>query len=72
MTAPKELHDRLDQLSPEGWQAVLATIEQQERIRRHLEALTAFQTGWTPEEQAAWDEGTKRRPSQTTHSEEEF
>ncbi|GBF05165.1 hypothetical protein DAERI_030331 [Deinococcus aerius] len=71
MTAPKELHERIDRLSPEALRRVAEVVENEERIQRHLEALAAFQEGWTPEEQAAWDEGTRRRPWRTVPLENE-
>lgn len=66
MTAPKELHERIDQLSPEGLEALRAFLERQEYVARQMAALEAFATDWTPDEQAAWDEGTQRRPWRTT------
>lgn len=53
MTAPQDLHERIDRLPPESLPSILAAIEEQERIQKHLEALCAFQADWTPEEQAA-------------------
>lgn len=70
MTASKELHERIDCLSPERLQHIVAELERQERIQKHLEALTAFQEGWTPDEEAAWLEGTQRRPWRTAPLEE--
>lgn len=70
MTASKDLHERIDRLSPEGLQHIVTELERQERIQRHLEALTAFQEGWTSDEQAAWLEGTQRRPWLGTSLEE--
>lgn len=62
MTASKELHDQIDRLSPEGVQALREFLERQAFVERQMAALHAFAEGWTPEEQAAWDEGTTRRP----------
>lgn len=62
MTAPKELHERIDQLSPEGQERLRAFLERQEKIERHLAALDVFMEGWTPEEAAAFQEGAQRRP----------
>lgn len=61
MTAPKELHERIDQLSPEGQERLRAFLERQEKIDRHLAALEAFSTGWTPEEEAAFEQALSRR-----------
>lgn len=71
MTAPKELHERIDRLPPDSLERIAAAIAKEEQIQRHLDALRAFQADWTPEEQAAWDEGTKRRPFRTVPLEEE-
>lgn len=71
MTASKELHERIDRLPPEGIRAVLEVVERQEYAARQIEALKAFAADWTPEEQAAWDEGTKRRPWRTSSPEDE-
>lgn len=65
MTANKELHERIDQLSPEGVKALETFLERQAFAERQMAALHAFAADWTPEEQAAWDEGTKRRPWRT-------
>lgn len=62
MTAPKELHEKIDQLSPDGVKALREFLERQAYVERQMAALYAFAEAWTPEEQAAWDEGTKRRP----------
>ncbi|MBZ9712577.1 hypothetical protein [Deinococcus multiflagellatus] len=62
MTAPKELHDRIDRLSPEGVQALQTFLERQEHVERQMAALHAFASDWTPDEQVAWEEGTQRRP----------
>lgn len=70
MTAPKELHEKIDQLSPEGIKALQEFLARQEYAARQIAALEAFAADWTPEEQAAWDEGTKRRPWRTTPLEE--
>ena len=71
MTAPQDLHDRIDRLPPEGLKAVLEVVERQEYAARQLAALQAFAADWTAEEQAAWDEGTKRRPWRTGPPQEE-
>lgn len=70
MTAPRELHEKIDQLSPEGIKALREFLERQDYVARQMAALQAFAEGWTPEEQAAWDEGTKRRPWRTVPLEE--
>ena len=70
MTANKELHERIDQLSPEGVKALETFLERQERIRHHLAALTAFQEGWTLEAAAAFEEGAQRRPWRSSDSNE--
>ncbi|MEF2279214.1 hypothetical protein V3W47_12970 [Deinococcus sp. YIM 134068] len=61
MTAPKELHEQIDRLSPEGQERLRAFLERQEKIERHLAALEAFSTGWTPEEEAAFEQALSRR-----------
>lgn len=71
MTAPQDLHERIDRLPPESLKAVLEVVERQEYAARQIEALRAFAADWTPEEQAAWDEGTKRRPFRTVAPQEE-
>ncbi|AAF11654.1 MULTISPECIES: hypothetical protein [Deinococcus] len=70
MTAPKELHERIDRLPPEAIKAIQELVERQEYAAQQIAALKAFAADWTPEEQAAWDEGTKRRPWRTFPPEE--
>ncbi|MFK7603435.1 hypothetical protein ACI3L1_14615 [Deinococcus sp. SM5_A1] len=69
MTSREEIKVKIDALSDASFEEVAQLIEQKARIERHLAALAAFQEGWTPDEQAAWDEGTKRRPWRTTELE---
>lgn len=71
MTASRELHERIDRLSPEAQAELAAFLDEKERIQKHLEALTAFQEDWTPDEEAAWLEGTQRRPWRTAPLEEQ-
>lgn len=65
MTTREEAKAKLDTLSDSAFEEVVKVIEEKARIERHLAALSAFQADWTPEEQAAWEEGTKRRPWRT-------
>ena len=62
MTTRKEAKAKIDALSDSAFEEVLKAIKDKARVERHLAALDAFQESWTPEEQAAWDKGTKRRP----------
>ena len=66
MTTREEAKAKIDALSDSTFKEALKVIENKSRIERHLTALDAFQESWTPEEQAAWDDGTKRRPWHTT------
>ncbi|GAA5512650.1 hypothetical protein Dcar01_01368 [Deinococcus carri] len=63
MTAPQELHEKIDQLSPEGLKRLQEFLERerQERVERHLAALDAFAEGWTPEEEAAFEAALSQR-----------
>jgi len=61
VTASKELHERIDQLSPEGQERLRAFLERQEKIERHMAALDAFAAGWTAEEEVAFEEALSRR-----------
>lgn len=69
MTAPKELHEKIDQLSPEGLKALRDFLERQAYVQRQMAALHAFAEGWTAEEQAAWEAAMSRR--MTWRSEEQ-
>ncbi|MDV6373758.1 hypothetical protein [Deinococcus arenicola] len=69
MTTREEAKAKLETLSDASFEEVVQLIERKAQIERHLAALSAFQEGWTPEEQAAWDEGTKRRPWRTVEPE---
>lgn len=62
MTAPKELHDQIDRLSPQGLERLREFLERQRRVEQHLAALDAFAEGWTPEEEAAFEAAMTRRP----------
>lgn len=61
MTAPKELHEKIDQLSPEGQERLRAFLERQRQVEQHLAALDAFAEGWTPEEETAFEAALSRR-----------
>lgn len=61
MTASKELHERIDRLSPEGQERLRVFLERQEKIERHMAAVEAFATGWTPEESEAFEQALSRR-----------
>jgi hypothetical protein len=71
MTTREEAKAKLDTLSDAAFEEVVKVIERQAEVERHLAALDAFQRGWTPEEEAAWDEGTRRRPWRTVSSEDD-
>lgn len=66
MTSREEAKAKLDTLSDSAFEEVVRVIERQAYVEQQMAALNAFAEDWTPEEQAAWDEGTKRRPWRTT------
>jgi hypothetical protein len=61
VTASRELHERIDRLSPQAQERLREFLERQERVERHLAALDAFAEGWTPEEEAAFEAALTRR-----------
>lgn len=61
MTAPKELHERIDQLSPEGQERLRVFLEREAFAEQQDQALLAFAEGWTPEEEAAFEAALSRR-----------
>lgn len=69
MTTREEAKAKLETLSDASFEEVIQLIEHKVQIERHLAALSAFQKGWTPEEEQAWTEGTKRRPWRTVEPE---
>ncbi|UTA51446.1 hypothetical protein MSS93_04035 [Deinococcus radiodurans] len=48
MTAPKELHERIDRLPPEAIKAIQELVERQEYAAQQIAALKAFAADWTP------------------------
>ncbi|WP_029476756.1 hypothetical protein [Deinococcus frigens] len=70
MTTREEIKAKIDALSDASFEEVVKVIERQAYVEQQMAALTAFAEDWTPEEQAAWDEGTKRRPWRTTPAED--
>ena len=71
MTTREEAKAKIDTLSDSSFEEVLKIIERQAYVDRQLAALEAFAADWTPDEQAAWDEGTKRRPWRTVPLEDQ-
>ncbi|QFP76844.1 hypothetical protein [Deinococcus sp. AJ005] len=71
MTTREEAKAKLETLSDSAFEEVVKVIERQEYVARQMAALQAFAEDWTPEEQAAWDEGTKRRPWRTAPAEDD-
>ncbi len=66
MTTREEVKAKIDALSETAFEEVAKLIERQAYVERQMAALHAFAADWTPEEQAAWDEGTRRQPWRTT------
>lgn len=66
MTTREEAEAKLDTLSDSASEEVVRVIDRRVYVEQQMAALHAFAEDWTPEEQAAWDEGTKRRPWRTT------
>lgn len=71
MTTREEAKAKLDVLSDADFQAVVKLIEHREYVARQMAALEAFASDWTPDEEAAWLEGTKRRPWRATSAGDE-
>lgn len=63
MTASKELHQQIDQLSPEGIKQLQLFLERQALTEKRLQLIKEFGEGWTPEEEAAFEAAMTRRPS---------
>lgn len=69
MTTREEAKAKLDALSDSAFEEVVKVIDDKVRVERHLAALDAFQEGWTPEEEAAFEAALSRRV-QLRHSED--
>ena len=62
MTAPREFHEQIDQLSPEGLKELRLFLERQAFADRQMHLLREFAAGWTPDEVAAFEAAMTRRP----------
>lgn len=70
MTTREEAKAKLDTLSDSAFEEVVKVIERQTYVEQQMAALKTFAESWTPEEEAAWAEGTKRLPWRSTPVEE--
>lgn len=61
MTAPKELHEGIDQLSPKGLEELRLLLERHKLADERLRRVREFAEGWTPEEEAAFEAAMNRR-----------